>query len=72
MRLLSNPAQPLRLFTRATLQDSFFGAAVMPSIMECPWMSLNYGFICKSGRTHSPAAKAFMDNVRQIENELPA
>ena len=44
----------------------------MPSIMECPWMSLNYGFICKSGRTHSPAAKAFMDNVRQIENELPA
>jgi hypothetical protein len=35
-------------------------------------MSLNYGSISKRGRTHSPAAKAFMDNVRQIEAELPA
>jgi hypothetical protein len=35
-------------------------------------LSLNYGFISKRGRTHSPAAKAFMDNVRQIEKELPA
>src|ERR1700722_5809617 len=40
--------------------------------MELPWMSLNYGFISKRGRTHSPAAKAFTDNVRQIEAELPA
>ena len=37
--------------------------------IELPWMSLNYGFISKRGRTHSPAAKAFMDNVRQIEAE---
>jgi hypothetical protein len=28
-------------------------------------------FISKRGRTHSPDAKAFMDNVRQIEKELP-
>ena len=40
--------------------------------IELPWLSLNYGFISKRGRTHSPAAKAFMDNVRQIENDLPA
>jgi DNA-binding transcriptional LysR family regulator len=40
--------------------------------LELPWLSLNYGFISKRGRTHSPAAKAFMDNVRQIEKELPA
>ncbi|HWY83941.1 MAG TPA: LysR family transcriptional regulator [Roseiarcus sp.] len=39
--------------------------------LELPWMSLNYGFISKRGRTHSPAAKAFMDNVRQIEKGLP-
>ncbi len=39
--------------------------------IELPWLSLNYGFISKRGRTHSPAAKAFMDNVRQIEKELP-
>jgi DNA-binding transcriptional LysR family regulator len=40
--------------------------------IELPWLSLNYGFISKRGRTHSPATKAFMDNVRQIEKELPA
>jgi DNA-binding transcriptional LysR family regulator len=39
--------------------------------LELPWLSLNYGFISKRGRTHSPAARAFMDNVRQIEKELP-
>ena len=39
--------------------------------IELPWLSLNYGFISKRGRTHSPAAKAFMDNVRQIEKDLP-
>ena len=39
--------------------------------LELPWLSLNYGFISKRGRTHSPAAKAFMDNVRQIEKGLP-
>jgi DNA-binding transcriptional LysR family regulator len=39
--------------------------------LELPWLSLNYGFISKRGRTHSPAAKAFMDNVRQVEKDLP-
>ena len=39
--------------------------------IELPWLSLNYGFISKRGRTHSPAAKAFMDHVRQIEKDLP-
>ena len=36
-----------------------------------PWLSLNYGFITKRGRTPSPAAKAFMDIVRAIEFEIP-
>jgi DNA-binding transcriptional LysR family regulator len=40
--------------------------------LELPWLSLNYGFISKRGRTHSPAAKAFMEKVRQIERDLPA
>jgi DNA-binding transcriptional LysR family regulator len=40
--------------------------------LELPWLRLNYGFISKRGRTHSPAAKAFMENVRQIEKGLPA
>ena len=37
--------------------------------LELPWLSLNYGFISKRGRTHSPAARTFMDNVRRIEKK---
>jgi DNA-binding transcriptional LysR family regulator len=43
--------------------------AVLP--VEAPWLSLNYGFILKRGRTPSPAAKAFMEIVREIELEIP-
>jgi DNA-binding transcriptional LysR family regulator len=38
---------------------------------EAPWLSINYGFITKPGRTSSPAAKAFMAIVRSIESEIP-
>jgi hypothetical protein len=38
---------------------------------EAPWLSINYGFITKPGRTPSPAAKAFMAIVRSIESEIP-
>jgi hypothetical protein len=38
---------------------------------EAPWLSLNYGFITKRGRTPSPAAQAFMAIVRSIESEIP-
>jgi DNA-binding transcriptional LysR family regulator len=37
---------------------------------EAPWLSINYGFITKRGRTLSPAAKAFMAIVRSIESEI--
>ena len=60
------PALPFQL--KREIDD---GDCVLLPI-ELPWLSLNYGFISKRGRTHSPAAKAFMDNVRQIEQELPA
>jgi DNA-binding transcriptional LysR family regulator len=39
--------------------------------VEAPWLSLNYGFITKRGRTLSPAAKTFMETVRQFEATLP-
>jgi DNA-binding transcriptional LysR family regulator len=38
---------------------------------EAPWLTINYGFITKRGRTPSPAAKAFMATVRAIESEIP-
>jgi DNA-binding transcriptional LysR family regulator len=37
-----------------------------------PNLSVNYGFITKRGRTLSPAAKAFMEIVREIELAIPA
>lgn len=38
--------------------------------VDAPWLSLDYGFITKRGRTLSPAAKAFMAIVREIESEI--
>ena len=32
------------------------------SVLRAPWLSINYGFITKRGRTPSPAAKAFNDD----------
>lgn len=37
---------------------------------EAPWLRLNYGFIYLRDRSLSPAAKAFMTEVRQIEAGL--
>ena len=39
---------------------------------DAPWLSLNYGFITKRGRTLAPAALAFMETVRTIERDIAA
>jgi DNA-binding transcriptional LysR family regulator len=46
------------------------GACVTLDV-DTPWLTLNYGFVFKRGRTLSPAAIAFMDNVRAIEKTIP-
>jgi DNA-binding transcriptional LysR family regulator len=35
-----------------------------------PWLTLNYGFIVRRGRTLSPPTIVFMDLIREIEREL--
>ena len=57
---------------RAFLKREIDGGDCVRLPIELPWLSLNCGFISKRGRTHSPAAKAFMDSVTRIEKELPA
>jgi DNA-binding transcriptional LysR family regulator len=47
------------------------GACVLLPI-EMPWMSLNCASSPNAVDRNSPAAEAFMDNVRQIEKGLPA
>ena len=36
------------------------------------WLTLNYGFITKRGRTLSPPASVLMDIVRTIERDVDA
>jgi len=69
---------------RVVLAGSAIGAAIPSQIerelkegllailpVEAPWLSLNYGFVLKRGRTPSPPAKAFMEIVREIERSVP-
>lgn len=44
--------------------------ALLP--IDLPWMRLNYGFVWKRDRTHSPAADAFIQLVRAVEKDTPA
>jgi DNA-binding transcriptional LysR family regulator len=39
--------------------------------VDASWLTLNYGFVFRRGRTLSPAAVAFMENVRAIETAIP-
>lgn len=39
---------------------------------RAPWLKTKYGFISRRDRMLSPAAKAFMSNVRQIELDIAA
>lgn len=39
--------------------------------LRLPNLRLNYGFIWRRGRSHSPAALAFMESVREIERSIP-
>ncbi len=47
------------------------GSCVLLPI-ELPWLQLKYGFVWKRGRTHSPAARAFIKLVETVESETPA
>jgi len=60
-------AAPLPALIERELSD---GLCVLLPI-EPPWTRLNYGFVWKRGRTHSPAANAFMQLVRALEKETP-
>jgi DNA-binding transcriptional LysR family regulator len=41
---------------------------LLPNVL--PFVGLNYGFITKRGRAMSPAAKAFMSAVREVERRI--
>ncbi|MFO1091624.1 MAG: LysR family transcriptional regulator [Hyphomicrobiales bacterium] len=54
------------------LADPAMTAAFALLPVEAPWLKLNYGFLWRRGRTLSPAAVAFMAEVRAVEAEATA
>ena len=57
-----------RIFARSEQELREKRLVTLP--FDAPWLSLDYGFITKRGRTLSPAALAFMETVRTIERDI--
>jgi DNA-binding transcriptional LysR family regulator len=57
-------------FVPGQLQSELKTGQCVKLPVNLPNLSVNYGFIVKRGRTLSPASKAFMDRVRDIERTL--
>lgn len=54
----------------ALIQDEIRSGVLAPIRFEAPWLRLNYGFVYLRDRMLSPAARAFMAEVRAIEEEF--
>jgi len=75
----------IRMMIEAVLHSDAFGLVPLFTAIELgrdgrlaslplrpPWLKTNYGFITLKQRTLSPAAEAFMNEVRLVEAELAA
>lgn len=58
-------ASPLGL-----IEEDVRQGRLVPIAFKAPWLRLNYGFIYLRDRTLSPAARAFMREVRAVEASL--
>ena len=78
-------ADTFQLAKRVVLESNAVGLAVQTMIeaelrdglltaldLDAPWLVTRYGFISLADRTLSPAALAFMEEVRTIESEIAA
>ena len=52
------------------IADEIADGRVVVLPIDLPWLTLNYGFVWRRGRSFSPAAAAFMARVREIEARL--
>jgi DNA-binding transcriptional LysR family regulator len=59
-------------FAPGQLDDELNSGRCVRLPIDVPALSLNYGFIVKRGRTLSPASKAFMEIVLEIERSIRA
>jgi DNA-binding transcriptional LysR family regulator len=78
-------ADTFQLAKRVVLESDAVGLAVHTMIeaelrdgllaaldVDAPWLLTRYGFVSLANRTASPAALAFMEEVRAIESEIAA
>ena len=54
---------------RQLIAEELDEASVVALPLAVPWLTLNYGFIWRRGRSLSPACLAFMQLVREIEQK---
>lgn len=54
----------------ALIQNEIKRGVLAPIRFDAPWLRLNYGFVYLRDRMLSPAARAFMTEVRLIEEEF--
>ena len=54
---------------RQLIAEELADASVVALPLIIPWLTLNYGFIWRRGRSLSPACLAFMQIVREIEQK---
>ena len=63
--------QAICAFAPGQMDDELKSGRCVRLPLDVPSLRLNYGFIVKRGRMLSPASKAFMEIVREIERSIP-
>lgn len=56
----------------AAITAELASGALVALPVKAPWLYTNYGFVHLTGRSLSPAATAFMERVRKVEQEIVA
>jgi len=60
------------LASHEMIEDELRDGRLVTLDVDAPWLATRYGFIRLADRTPSPAALAFMEEVRAIESEIAA
>ncbi len=56
----------------AAIAEDLLSGALVALPVRTPWLQTNYGFVYLAGRSLSPAALAFMERMRAVEQEIVA
>ena len=71
-RAVVSASDALSVATPLQIESLVLGGQLSVLPFRAPWLSLDYGFIYRRGRTHSPATERYMEIVRELEPGLAA